>query len=47
MTCIAGIVGEDGSIWMGGDSAGISGLSLQTRQDPKVFPRNWFYRFNY
>lgn len=36
MTAIAGIV-EDGKVWIGGDSAGVGGLSLQTRVDPKVF----------
>lgn len=36
MTAIAGIV-EDGTVWLGGDSAGVGGLSLQTRSDPKVF----------
>lgn len=36
MTAIAGIV-EDGKVWIGGDSAGASGLSLTVRSDPKVF----------
>lgn len=36
MTAIVGIV-EDGKVWLGGDSAGVGGLSLQTRSDPKVF----------
>ena len=36
MTAIAGIV-EDGKVFMGGDSAGVGGYSLQTRSDPKVF----------
>lgn len=36
MTAIAGIV-EDGKVWIGGDSAGVGGLSMQTRTDPKVF----------
>lgn len=36
MTAIAGIV-EDGTLWIGGDSAGVGGWSMQTRTDPKVF----------
>lgn len=36
MTAIAGIV-EDGKVWIGGDSAGVGGLSMQVRTDPKVF----------
>lgn len=36
MTAIAGIA-ENGRVWIGGDSAGVSGLSLSTRSDPKVF----------
>lgn len=36
MTAIAALV-DDGKVWMGGDAAGTSGWSLQTRDDPKVF----------
>jgi ATP-dependent protease HslVU (ClpYQ) peptidase subunit len=36
MTCIVGYV-ENGSIYMGGDSAGVSGLDINIREDPKVF----------
>lgn len=36
MTCIVGLV-EDGVIYMGGDSAAVGGLSIETRADPKVF----------
>lgn len=36
MTCIAGVV-QDGKVWIGGDSAGVAGWSLQVRADPKVF----------
>jgi len=36
MTAIAGIV-ENGKVWIGGDSAGVGGLSLSIRSDPKVF----------
>jgi len=36
MTAIAGIT--DGmTVWLGGDSAGVSGTSLSVRADPKVF----------
>lgn len=37
MTCIVAWKEKDGSIVMGGDSAGVSGLSLHVRQDEKVF----------
>lgn len=36
MTCIAGIV-ENSTVWIGGDSAGVAGLSLMVRADEKVF----------
>jgi ATP-dependent protease HslVU (ClpYQ) peptidase subunit len=36
MTCIVGFV-EGGGVWIGGDSAGVSGLSLTVRADQKVF----------
>ena len=36
MTCIVGLV--DGTdVWMGGDSAGVAGLDISLRADPKVF----------
>ena len=37
MTCIVGVVGKDGKITMGGDSAGIGGVALTIRRDRKVF----------
>lgn len=36
MTCIAGVA-ENGKVWIGGDSAGISGWALRARADEKVF----------
>ncbi len=36
MTCIVGLV-EDGKVYIGGDSAGVGGLCLTVRADPKVF----------
>lgn len=36
MTCIVGFV-EGNTIWIGGDSAGVGGLSLTVRADQKVF----------
>lgn len=36
MTCIAGLV-HDGRVYMGGDSAGVSGMDLHIRADEKVF----------
>lgn len=39
MTCIVGLKHE-GIVWIGGDSAGVAGLSITTRKDPKVFVRD-------
>lgn len=36
MTCIIGFA-EGGKAWIGGDSAGVAGYSLQNRADEKVF----------
>lgn len=36
MTCIVGLV-EKGKVYIGGDSAGVSGYALQIRADRKVF----------
>lgn len=36
MTCIVGLV-DKGNVYMGGDSAGVAGLSLSIRADEKVF----------
>lgn len=36
MTCIVGLV-HDGDVYIGGDSAGIAGLSISIRADEKVF----------
>jgi ATP-dependent protease HslVU (ClpYQ) peptidase subunit len=36
MTCIVAVA-EDGIVWMGADSAGVSGLSLAVRRDPKIY----------
>lgn len=36
MTCIVGLV-HDGDVYIGGDSAGIAGLSVSIRSDEKVF----------
>lgn len=46
MTAIAGIL-EGGTIWLGGDSAGVDGCySMQVRSDPKVF-KNGEFIFGY
>lgn len=37
MTCIAAYIDTDGTIYMGADSAGVSGYSIAKRKDPKVF----------
>lgn len=36
MTCIVGLV-DKGDVYLGGDSAGVAGLSLSIRADEKVF----------
>lgn len=36
MTCIAAVAHE-GNVWMGADSAGVAGLSLAVRRDPKIY----------
>lgn len=41
MTAIAAIA-EDGKVYMGGDSAGVGGLSLTVRRDVKVFKNGPF-----
>lgn len=45
MTCIVGLV-DKGRVWLGGDSAGVSGLDLMVRSDPKVF-RNGAFLFGF
>jgi ATP-dependent protease HslVU (ClpYQ) peptidase subunit len=37
VTCIAGVVAADGTVYIGGDSAGVAGWSLSVRADSKVF----------
>ena len=39
MTCIAAAIDPNGTVWMGGDSAGVSGYDLTVRADEKVFAR--------
>jgi hypothetical protein len=41
MTCIVG-VSDSGRVWIGGDSAGVAGYSIDVRADTKVF-RNGAY----
>jgi len=41
MTCIVGLV-DKGDIYMGGDSAGVAGLSITIRADEKVFTNGEF-----
>lgn len=45
MTAIVGLV-HGGKVWIGSDSAGVGGLALNTRKDPKVF-RNGEFIFGY
>jgi hypothetical protein len=43
MTCIVGLIDRVGDkVYIGGDSAGVSGLSISLRKDPKVFKRGEF-----
>lgn len=37
MTCVVGYVAPDRSVSIGADSAGVAGLDLRIRRDPKVF----------
>lgn len=41
MTCIIGLV-DKGNVYIGGDSAGVAGLSLSIRKDEKVFANGPF-----
>ena len=41
MTCIVGLVHE-GVVYIGGDSAGVGGMSLTVRADEKVFQNGEF-----
>ena len=41
MTCIVGLI-DNGKVWMGGDSAGVAGLNVTLRKDPKVFKNGDF-----
>jgi ATP-dependent protease HslVU (ClpYQ) peptidase subunit len=36
LTCIVGLV-QDGVVYIGGDSAGVAGMDIKVRLDPKVF----------
>lgn len=42
MTCIVGVVGQDGSIVLGGDSLGVGGIDVLVRDDKKVFKKGQF-----
>jgi ATP-dependent protease HslVU (ClpYQ) peptidase subunit len=37
MTCIIGLVDGNGDIYMGADSAGVSGFDIRERKDSKIF----------
>ncbi len=41
MTCIVGFT-KNNKVYIGGDSAGVSGLNISIRKDPKVFKRGKF-----
>jgi ATP-dependent protease HslVU (ClpYQ) peptidase subunit len=41
MTCIVGVA-KDGKVYLGGDSAGVSGLDITIRKDKKVFTNGEF-----
>jgi hypothetical protein len=42
VTCIVGVIGDDGCVHVGGDSAGVSGWDLTIRSDRKVFAKDGF-----
>lgn len=42
MTCIVGLVDTNGHVIIGGDSAGVGGLDISIRTDPKVFQNGHF-----
>lgn len=43
MTCIVGLIDKKTkTVYMGGDSAGVGGLDIRSRKDPKVFIRGPF-----
>ena len=42
MTCIVGLVDKDGTVYLGGDAAAVSGLFTSPRKDPKVFVKGDF-----
>ena len=46
MTCIIGLLSPSGT-WIGGDSAGVGGLSLVVRKDEKVFFINGRFLLGY
>jgi len=37
MTCIVGFIDKNNDVYIGGDSAGVSGLEIHERKDVKVF----------
>jgi ATP-dependent protease HslVU (ClpYQ) peptidase subunit len=41
LTCIVGLV-DEGKVYIGGDSAGVAGLSLTVRADEKIFKNGEF-----
>src|SRR3990170_1178996 len=47
MTCIVGLVSENGQIVMGGDSAAVDGLTMTLARDPKVFQFGLEFVFGY
>ena len=46
MTCIAGFVNKN-DVWIGGDSAGVSGYNSRIRKDTKVFKVNGRFLIGY
>lgn len=40
MTCIVGFIDAQKNTYLGGDSAGVSGLDITIRKDPKVFKKD-------
>jgi len=42
MTCIVGCIDKSGRVYIGGDSAGVSGADVMIRKDTKVFKNGQF-----
>lgn len=47
MTCVVGYVDKNSKVYLGADSAGVAGLEIRIRKDPKVFTvGNYIFGFS-